>query len=118
MMKSIFLLSLLTPLTSTADGRLFYTQAERSGLEHARQHHITEHIATAPGTAEQPLTFNGVVMRSDGKNTRWVNGQPLSGGTIHFQTRGKMLKPGQTLYGNKVYEAHGIVHQDSGETHD
>jgi hypothetical protein len=66
-------------------GRLFFTPAERQALEAARKKNIR---AEVQATAEQPprpqirnVTVSGLVRRSDGENTVWVNGKPVDGST-------------------------------------
>lgn len=90
----LFLLSFLssTP-TMAADslGRLFFTPEQRAQLETARAQRDRRQpvvleaapppVATA--TAPQPrgpevVTFSGMVSRSDGKSTVWVNGKPIT----------------------------------------
>jgi hypothetical protein len=88
-------------------GRLLYTPQQRQGLENARmQNRSVAEQATA--TTTLPLTYDGIVLRSDGRSTRWINGKPQSGNSYALTTRGKTLKPGQTVVGNSVYEPHGI----------
>lgn len=109
-------LILLAPASGYAElGRLFYTPEQRAGLEKARLQNRTQ---TTPiiTIAPRPVTYDGVVLRSDGRSTRWVNGKPRTGGTYTLETRGKSLKPGQTLDGNQVYEAHGIRRTEMKET--
>jgi len=63
------------PCVTTAEelGRLFFTPERRQQLDHQRQFNIEE-----PGEASEnaTLTINGVVTRSSGKRTVWVNGAP------------------------------------------
>jgi hypothetical protein len=89
-------------------GRLFYTPAQRAQLEVARARKVTSapgKVGEVSGTA--PATrYDGVVIRSDGKTTRWVDGKAQSGGSA---IRG--LKPGQTRADGKVYEPYQILRQ-------
>jgi hypothetical protein len=55
-------------------GRLFFTPAQRTALEHQR-HAKSEQAQIAVDSA---VTINGVVRRSSGKNTIWINGVPRS----------------------------------------
>jgi hypothetical protein len=91
-------------------GRLFYTPAQRAQLETARAQHprsaAGSHPAQAPGAdnAPAPLRFDGQVIRSDGKSTRWVDGKAQVG------TSGVAgLKPGQIRADGKVYEPYQIL---------
>ena len=71
------------PCATTAEelGRLFFTPERRQQLDHQRQFNIEERSKVP----EDPtLTINGVVTRSSGKRTVWVNGVPQenSGGVV------------------------------------
>ena len=52
-------------------GRLFFTPERRQQLDHQRQFNLEEQ-REAPD--DPTLTINGVVTRSSGKRTVWVNG--------------------------------------------
>jgi len=104
-------------------GRLFFTPAQRSSLDVARGQRARTGLATEP-TAEQPsapqeqtITYGGMVRRSDGKSTVWINGKPVTereavgstavvgrvgaDGSVSVQNpqsgRSVSLKPGQSL---------------------
>jgi hypothetical protein len=69
-------------------GRLFYTPAERAALEDARNRNIrAEEMAAEaskrPGAAPQSrdVTVTGVILRSDGESSAWVNGKSVDGKT-------------------------------------
>lgn len=100
------LVSLAAPSQATL-GRLFYTPEQRSALEQARAQKRTT-TAAAPVAATHPLTYNGIVLRSDGRSTRWIDGKAKEGGRYALQAGGRTLKPGQTLSGNQIFEAHGV----------
>ena len=81
-MKSLLAaLILLMPLVASgADaplGRLFFTPDQRAQLDMLRTKRVV-----ASQTKEEPapevVTYNGIVRRSDGKTTVWVNNQALS----------------------------------------
>lgn len=86
-------------------GRLFYTPAQRAQLEAARARNVTRIRPAAPDAgAPPPIRYDGVVIRSDGKITRWVDGQPqldASGVTG--------LKPGQIRADGRVYEPYQVL---------
>lgn len=89
-------------------GRLFYTPTERAQLESARAHKLTRSApsgkADSSGSVPPPLRYDGVLMRSDGKTTRWVDGKPQVG------TPGVAgLKPGQIRANGKVYEPYQVL---------
>lgn len=94
-------------------GRLFYTPEQRAQLESARARKITGHDAparsdaarpAAPVAVPPPTRFDGVVIRSDGTATRWVDGRPEVG-----PSGVNGLKPGQTRSRGTVYEPYQIV---------
>jgi hypothetical protein len=84
-------------------GRLFYTPAERAQLEAARAGHVTSSRQAAPRGA-QPLRFDGVVIRSDGRSVSWVDGQLRAGASAMAG-----LKPGQLRADGKVYEPYQVL---------
>ncbi|MDR2000118.1 MAG: hypothetical protein LBP94_01100 [Zoogloeaceae bacterium] len=53
-------------------GRLFLTPERRAVLEHQRQPDVQE----APAFADPSVTVNGVVRRSSGHTTVWINQRP------------------------------------------
>ena len=86
-------------------GRLFYTPEQRAQLEAARARNVTQVRQATPDTgAPPPIRYDGVVIRSDGKTTRWVDGQPLTGAS---GVSG--LKPGQIRADGRVYEPYQVL---------
>lgn len=85
-------------------GRLFYTPTERAQLEAARASHAAP-ARRAESAGPAPLRFDGVVIRSDGRSTSWVNGQPRPGAS-----GAGGLKPGQIRAGGKTYEPYQVLH--------
>jgi hypothetical protein len=86
-------------------GRLFYTATQRAQLEAVRAGtQRPASTASAPKTAAAPVQFDGVVIRSDGKTTTWINGEPRSdtGGAAN-------LKPGQIRARGQVYEPYQVL---------
>ena len=59
-------------------GRLFFTPAQRNTLDAGKQ--LAKPRQAAPN-GPQAATLNGVVTRSDGVPTVWVNGHAVGGGT-------------------------------------
>lgn len=84
---SILLLSIaLTPASRAEEalGRLFFTPERRQTLDRQRLLNIQD---SKPADEDPTLTINGVVTRSSGKRTSWINGTPqneneMSGGTV------------------------------------
>jgi hypothetical protein len=68
-------------------GRLFLTPEQRAVLDNARRNKIrAEALAATPVKKPkippaQSVTINGIVSRSDGESTVWVNGRPTEGQT-------------------------------------
>jgi len=68
-------------------GRLFLTPEQRAALDNARRNRIRAE-ALAATAAKKPrippartVTINGIVSRSDGESTIWINGHPTEGQT-------------------------------------
>ena len=84
-------------------GRLFYTPAQREMLNNARTHKVTEIPKSSALTVSAPMRFDGVITRSDGVTTHWINGRPHVG-----QPSLPNLKPGQTRAQQQVYEPYQL----------
>ncbi len=94
------------PAQSAEIGRLFFTPAERAQLEAARARTSgrAESPAAPAGDTPPPVRYDGIVIRSDGKTTRWVDG------AAEFDGAGPSgLKPGQIRSDGKVYEPYQIL---------
>lgn len=126
------LLSLLAGLGPTASaeplGRLFSTPAERAALDASRAN------GGAPAAAEQApptiideeapsVTMNGVVRRSSGKSTVWINQVPQQDGSNHFRAtpgaaaltlRANSGKPVTLKAGQSFDPDNGKVREDDG----
>ncbi|HSQ04177.1 MAG TPA: hypothetical protein VLN59_09085 [Burkholderiales bacterium] len=64
-------------------GRLFYTPAQRTQLDTARNHRTPTSVVESPieaPPAPPALTYSGVVRRSDGKSTVWINNRVVGDG--------------------------------------
>jgi len=63
-------------------GRLFFTPAQRAALDSARKQNVRTELGndnpqeTAP--LPQNITINGLIRRSDGKTTVWVNNRAVT----------------------------------------
>mgnify|MGYP000051781915 FL=1 len=69
--------SLCAPvIAEEALGRLFFTPERRQALDHQREFNIQEKVETPQ---ESTFTINGVVTRSSGKQTVWINGAAQNG---------------------------------------
>jgi hypothetical protein len=92
-MRRLIMAILLTGLAvpgfaqEPALGRLFLTPEQRAALDNARRNKIRAEamVAAAEKKPKIPpaksVTINGVVSRSDGESTIWVNGRPTEGET-------------------------------------
>lgn len=64
-------------------GRFFFTPAQRAALDEARRRPPAAVAATTQGPPLPPapeyVTLNGVVRRSDGTTTVWLNNKPVRG---------------------------------------
>ena len=100
--------SIGTTLAGSFDpGRLFYTPTQRAQLEAARARNVTRPGPGQPAASDSapaPLRYDGVVIRSDGQITRWVDGKPQVGAS-----RIEGLKPGQIRADGKVYEPYQVL---------
>ncbi|MGH8716012.1 MAG: hypothetical protein ACREUI_04675 [Burkholderiales bacterium] len=79
-MKWLAFITLMLPLLSSAAeplGRLFYTPQQRSTLDNARRQNIKVDVVTETPAPEN-ISVNGVIKRSDGQSTVWINNQPLN----------------------------------------
>jgi hypothetical protein len=79
----VFVLLACASAASAAElGRLFYTTAQRATLDNARKQNIRVEIGgdneqqAAP--VPQNLSINGMVRRSDGKTTVWMNNRVVA----------------------------------------
>ena len=73
---ALALLAHVSPAEAEPLGRLFFTPDRRAVLERQRQLNIQE--KTQETVVVEKLHLNGVVQRSGGKTTVWVNGRPQS----------------------------------------
>jgi hypothetical protein len=87
-------------------GKLFYTPAERTMLVNARAHKVTELQKSVAPPDSAPLSFDGVVIRSDGKATHWINGEAHAG---RASPAIRDLKPGQIRADKKIYEPYQVL---------
>lgn len=79
---AIALLCCAGPAAGADLGRFFFTPTQRTALDSVRKQHLRgdaapEERKTAP--VAQNVSVNGVVRRSDGRSTVWLNDRPVSG---------------------------------------
>jgi hypothetical protein len=65
------------PAAAQELGRLFFTPEHRQALDRQRESSLPERQEIEE--EDPPLTVDGVVTRSDGKRTVWINGIPRDG---------------------------------------
>lgn len=96
------------PAASAAElGKLFFTPQQRADLDRRRQ---TNAVEAAP-VVESSSTVNGLVTRSGGKSTLWVNGVPQDDG---YRARGSSRvvladQPGEIKVGQTVDRTRGEI---------
>lgn len=78
----ILLLSTLSPLVNAEEtlGRLFLTPERRQILDRQRQLNVQDKQQI---NEDPTLTINGVVTRSSGKRTTWINGAAQNENEVH-----------------------------------
>lgn len=75
----IAVLGLVAPFAQAADpiGRIFFTTEQRAQLDNLRkQKAVASKISDEP--LPETVSYSGIVRRSDGKATVWLNNEPLS----------------------------------------
>lgn len=80
-MRWLAFITLMLPLVVSAAeplGRLFYTPQQRTTLDSARRQNIKVDIATETPTSPENISVNGVIKRSDGQSTVWINNHPIN----------------------------------------
>lgn len=77
--------------TSGSLGRLFLTPERRQVLDYQRERNQPEEIKQKE---DNSLTLNGVVLRSSGKRTLWINGRPIPETAKHLRFATASRKPG------------------------
>jgi hypothetical protein len=94
----IGLLILAPPPAAAAEAldRLFFTAERRAQLDRQREMNLLD---KQPAQSDPTLTIDGIVSRSSGKRTAWINGQPQHesdlGSSLTVSTR--RGDPGQVL---------------------
>jgi hypothetical protein len=94
-LAAIALMLCAGPLAAADLGRIFFTPAQRATLDNARKLNIRSEVGSENGQATpmpQNVSVNGVVRRSDGKSTVWINNRALSAP----QTGGINVSTGKT----------------------
>jgi hypothetical protein len=62
-------------------GRLFFTPEQRAALDARRKARVPDRPAASPAAASPTTRLDGYVVRSGGRSTVWVNGEPLQDGS-------------------------------------
>jgi hypothetical protein len=62
-------------------GRLFFTPEQRAALDARRKARVPDRPAATPAAASPTTRLDGYVVRSGGRSTVWVNGEPLQDGS-------------------------------------
>lgn len=66
-------------------GRLFFTPEHRAALDRQRQFAVQQQVPTVAEGAS--LSVDGVVVRSGGRSTVWINGSPQHEGSLPPELR-------------------------------
>lgn len=75
--RLVLFLALLAPAAGAAElGTLFHSPEERANLEKLRRGEVVQEEALGAPARKPEVT--GFVRRSDGRNTVWINGVPVS----------------------------------------
>jgi hypothetical protein len=87
-----FCLSAALPAPTAAQelGRLFFTPERRQALDwqrESRESNFAEHRGVAEAAEEPALTIDGVVTRSSGRRTVWINGVARDGEDVPVTLR-------------------------------
>ncbi len=115
---AIVALGLAVPGPASAQrlGRLFFTPEQRDALDARRKARLPDKPAAV--VASPTTRLDGYVMRSRGKSTVWVNGEPIPEGT---QPEGMRVQPARgdpTRAAVTVGESESRVPLKVGETLD
>lgn len=70
----------LAPVAAGAQelGRLFFTPDQRAALDARRKARVPDKPAATPQAEEPTTRVDGVVRRSGGKSTVWINSEPVA----------------------------------------
>ncbi len=100
----VLLLPIITHAAETVTvGRLFFSPEQRAQLDTLRIKKVVA-IQTKDEPAPEIVTYNGIVRRSDGKATVWVNNKALTEGELSTaeSVTGRISRDGQILLGSPV----------------
>jgi len=117
---ALAVLVLLAPMPSHAAetlGRLFFTPEQRAQLDTLR----IRKVVSAQTKDEPPpefVTYNGIIRRTDGKTTVWVNNKALSETELRDQPAigGRISRDGQILLGVSQTGAAGQLQLKVGQS--
>lgn len=92
-------------------GRLFFTPERRAALERQRQLNIQE-TQTLEGST---VRLDGIIQRSNGDRTVWINGRPQHNGASSFGVTAKVV-PGNSSRAALVADGEQPANLKVGET--
>ncbi|WP_305074051.1 hypothetical protein [Propionivibrio sp.] len=117
---ALFAFIFAIPSATSAEelGRLFFTPERRQQLDHQRQFNPEEQ---REASEDPTLTINGVVTRSSGKRTVWVNGVPQEDSGVLVSA--KRSNPSKVIVDTNDVPATQVsvgntLNRDTGETAD
>lgn len=87
MLLPVLLLAAAAPAGAETLGRLFFTPEQRTTLESLR---LAPAAASTPGTPSERVSVDGIIQRSSGPATVWINGVPrtVSPGSVVTSAKG------------------------------
>lgn len=114
----LFLIAPLSPAPAQELGRLFFAPEYREALDHRRQFGIREQQERQESVSGVPaLTIDGVVTRSSGQRTVWINGIARNDSR---EMEGLAVVPGRSRPGRVLVHSEGgpVAEIDVGDTID
>jgi hypothetical protein len=120
-MRALLLTLLIAALPAAhaaeLSGRLFYTPEQRAQLDQLRtQKAVASQVRDEP--IPETVTYNGIIRRSDGKTTIWMNNQPMSAAELRSgqAITGSVSRDGRILLQNPQAGVGGRVELKVGQS--
>ncbi|MGH8671508.1 MAG: hypothetical protein ACREUA_05650 [Burkholderiales bacterium] len=90
----LLMLSWIAPTAAEPLGRLFFTPVQRAALDSARQQQRSARLEDdSPIAQTGSVELNGMIQRSDGKTTLWINKQMENDSSV----KARVAKRGQVI---------------------
>lgn len=104
------------PVAAQELGRLFFTPEQRDALDAKRRARLPD--APVVATPPRSTRIDGYVMRSGGKSTVWVNGEPLAEGSPSDEVRAYLRRDDPGRVSLSVGDGRPRVSVNTGATFD